>query len=216
MMGFPPVKGRIKMVSLAIHSGQRMSYPSLREGTGEGGERSIKPAEKEHSAMVVGQSLVEVNPDLTPEVLAQVDAIIEQYKDKPGALIPVLEACQEVVGYLPVELQEYIGRRLSIAGSTIYGVVTFYSFFSMVPKGRHTIKICLGTACYVRGTKRIMSALTEKLGLEIGQTTPDRRFSLQAVRCLGACGLAPVMVVDNDTHGGMTMDRVEGILNRYP
>jgi NADH:ubiquinone oxidoreductase subunit E len=166
--------------------------------------------------MVVGQSLVEVNPDLTPEVMAQVDAITEGHKDKPGALIPVLEACQEVVGYLPVELQEYIGRRLSIAGSTVYGVVTFYSFFSMVPKGRHTVKICLGTACYVRGTKRIMSALTEKLGLEIGQTTPDRRFSLQAVRCLGACGLAPVMVVDNDTHGSMTTDRVEAILNRYP
>jgi NADH:ubiquinone oxidoreductase subunit E len=160
-------------------------------------------------------NLQTINSDLTPEVMAEVDRILDTFRGKPGCLIPVLEGCQEVVGYLPVELQEYIGRHLSIAGSTIYGVVTFYSFFSMVPKGRHTVKICLGTACYVRGTKRIMSVLTEKLGLEIGQTTPDRRFSLQAVRCLGACGLAPVMVVDNDTHGGMTIDRVEGILNRY-
>lgn len=157
-----------------------------------------------------------INSDLTPEVMAEVDRILDTFRGKPGCLIPVLEGCQEAVGYLPVELQEYIGKHLSIPGSTIYGVVTFYSFFSMVPKGRHTIKICLGTACYVRGTKRIMNVLTEKLGLELGQTTPDRRFSLQAVRCLGACGLAPVMVVDDDTHGGMTIDRIEGILNRYP
>jgi NADH:ubiquinone oxidoreductase subunit E len=157
-----------------------------------------------------------MNSDLTPEVMDKVDQILDAFRGKPGCLIPVLEGCQQVVGYLPVELQEYIGRNLSIPGSTIYGVVTFYSFFSMVPKGRHTIKVCLGTACYVRGTKPIMNMLTEKLGLQVGQTTEDRRFSLQAVRCLGACGLAPVMVVDDDTHGGMTLGRVEGILNRYP
>jgi NADH:ubiquinone oxidoreductase subunit E len=160
--------------------------------------------------------LQSMNSDLTPEVMDKVDQILDAFRGKPGCLIPVLEGCQQVVGYLPVELQEYIGRNLSIPGSTIYGVVTFYSFFSMVPKGRHTIKVCLGTACYVRGTKPIMNMLTEKLGLQVGQTTEDRRFSLQAVRCLGACGLAPVMVVDDDTHGGMTLGRVEGILNRYP
>jgi NADH:ubiquinone oxidoreductase subunit E len=156
-----------------------------------------------------------MNSDLTPEVMDKVDRILDTFRGKPGGLIPVLEGCQEAVGYLPVELQEYISRDLSIPGSTIYGVVTFYSFFSMVPKGRHTIKVCLGTACYVRGTKAIMNVLTEKLGLQVGQTTEDRRFSLQAVRCLGACGLAPVMVVDDDTHGGMTLNRIEGILNRY-
>jgi NADH:ubiquinone oxidoreductase subunit E len=156
-----------------------------------------------------------INSDLTPEVMAEVDRILDTLRGKPGCLIPVLEGCQEAVGYLPVELQEYIGRHLSIPGSTIYGVVTFYSFFTMVPKGRHTIKICLGTACYVRGTKVIMKVLTEKLGLELGQTTPDRRFSLQAVRCLGACGLAPVMMVDNDTHGGMNPKKVPDILERY-
>ena len=165
--------------------------------------------------MIVGQSLAEVNPDLTPEIMAQVDSIIEQYREKPGALIPVLEECQGVAGYLPVELQEYISRGLNVSASSVYGVVTFYSFFTMVPKGRHTIKICLGTACYVRGTKVIMGVLTEKLGLELGQTTPDRRFSLQAVRCLGACGLAPVMMVDNDTHGGMSPKKIPDILERY-
>jgi NADH:ubiquinone oxidoreductase subunit E len=160
-------------------------------------------------------NLQAMNSDLTPEVMDKVDQILNTFRGKPGCLIPVLEGCQLAVGYLPVELQEYISRDLSIPGSTIYGVVTFYSFFSMVPKGRHTIKVCLGTACYVRGTKPIMNMLTVKLGLQVGQTTEDRRFSLQAVRCLGACGLAPVMVVDDDTHGGMTLGRIEGILNRY-
>ena len=156
-----------------------------------------------------------MNSDLTSEIMDKVDQILDTFRGKPGCLIPVLEGCQQAVGYLPVELQEYISRNLSIPGCTIYGVVTFYSFFSMVPKGRHTIKVCLGTACYVRGTKPIMNMLTEKLGLEVGQTTDDRRFSLQAVRCLGACGLAPVMVVDDDTHGAMTLNRIDGILNRY-
>ena len=165
--------------------------------------------------MFYGQNLETINPDLRPEVMAKVDEIIDAHKGKPGCLIPVLEECQGVTGYLPVELQEYISKALNIPGSTIYGVVTFYSFFSMVPKGRHIIKVCLGTACYVRGTKTIMKVLVDKLGLQVGQTTEDRRFSLEAVRCLGACGLAPVMVVDEDTHGGLTLDRIENILDRY-
>ncbi|MEJ2723982.1 MAG: NADH-quinone oxidoreductase subunit NuoE [Deltaproteobacteria bacterium] len=165
--------------------------------------------------MFYGQNLEAINPDLTPEVMAKVDEIIDAHKGKPGCLIPVLEECQGVTGYLPVELQEYIGKALSIPGSTIYGVVTFYSFFSMVPRGRHVIKVCLGTACYVRGTKNIVKALGDKLHLQVGQTTEDRRFSLEAVRCLGACGLAPVIVVDEDTHGGVTLDRIENILDRY-
>ena len=165
--------------------------------------------------MFYGQNLETINPDLRPEVMAKVDEIIDAHKGKPGCLIPVLEECQGVTGYLPVELQEYISKALNIPGSNIYGVVTFYSFFSMVPKGRHIIKVCLGTACYVRGTKTIMKVLVDKLGLQVGQTTEDRRFSLEAVRCLGACGLAPVMVVDEDTHGGVTLDRIENILDRY-
>jgi len=161
------------------------------------------------------KNLEALNPDLTGEVMSQVDEIMDRYRGKPGCLIPVLEECQGVVGYLPVELQEYIGKGLNIPGSTIYGVVTFYSFFSMVPKGRNVIKVCLGTACYVRGTKNIVTKLGEEFGLVIGQTTEDRRFSVEAVRCLGACGLAPVMVINEDTHGGVRPDRVKDILDRY-
>jgi NADH:ubiquinone oxidoreductase subunit E len=162
------------------------------------------------------QALEAMNSDLTPEVMSRVDEVMDRLRGKPGNLIPVLQGCQEIVGYLPVELQEYVGGSLSIPGSTIYGVVTFYSFFTMVPKGRHVVKVCLGTACYVRGTKAIIKDLVEKFGLTVGQTTSDRRFSLQAVRCLGACGLAPVLVVDNDTHGGVTPGRIGEILSRYP
>jgi len=165
--------------------------------------------------MNVGQSLAEVNPDLTPEVMARVDAIIEQYKEKPGALIPVLEECQGVAGYLPVELQEYISRGLNVPASSVYGVVTFYSFFTMVPKGRHTIKVCMGTACYVKGIGEVLNRLQGSCKLEVGKISEDRRFSLEVVRCLGACGLAPVVVVDTDTHGGMTPDRIVGVVNRY-
>lgn len=161
------------------------------------------------------QKLEAINPDLTPDVMRQVDEIIDRSKGKPGCLIPVLEECQVVVGYLPLELQDYIGSRLNIPGSTIYGVVTFYSFFCMVPKGRHTIKVCLGTACYVRGTKNILSRISQEFGLGVGQTSEDRRFSLESVRCLGACGLAPVMVVDSDTHGGVSPNRVSGVLEDY-
>lgn len=162
------------------------------------------------------KALETINADLTPEVMSRVNEVIDRLRGKPGNLIPVLEECQEIVGYLPLELQEYIGKALSIPGSTIYGVVTFYSFFTMVPKGKHVVKVCLGTACYVRGTKAIVKDLVEKFGLKVGQTTSDRRFSLQAVRCLGACGLAPVLVVDSDTHGGMTPGRIGEILSRYP
>ncbi|MCF8061663.1 MAG: NAD(P)H-dependent oxidoreductase subunit E [Deltaproteobacteria bacterium] len=165
--------------------------------------------------MQQAEKLMELNSDLTPDVMRQVDEIIDRFAGVPGCLIPVLEDCQENVGYLPVELQEYIGRRLNIPGSTIYGVVTFYSFFSMVPKGRHTVKVCMGTACYVRGIAEVLSRLQTGYQVDVGGTTDDRRFSLDAVRCLGACGLAPVVVVDDDTHGGVTPDRILGILERY-
>ena len=161
------------------------------------------------------QSLESLNSDLTSQVVGQVDDLIGQYRGKPGCLIPVLEECQGIVGYLPVELQNYIGEGLNIPGSTVYGVVTFYSFFTMVPKGRHTIKVCMGTACYVRGIGEVLNRLQSNFNLEVGCTTPDRRFSLEAVRCLGACGLAPVMMVDSDTHGGVTPESALKILERY-
>lgn len=156
-----------------------------------------------------------VNPDLNSEVMSKVDDIIEHYKNMPGCLIPVLEDSQRVVGYLPVELQEYISEAINIPESTIYGVVTFYSYFTMIPKGRHTIKVCMGTACYVKGIGEVLNRLESQLKLKVGGTTDDRRFSLEAVRCLGACGLAPVVVIDSDTHGGVSPDKLENILNQY-
>jgi NADH-quinone oxidoreductase subunit E len=147
--------------------------------------------------------------------MSRVDDIIDHYQGKPGSLIPVLEECQMAAGYVPPELQEYIAGKLNIPGSTVYGVVTFYSFFSMVPKGRHTIKVCMGTACYVRGIGEVMNRICSEFNLEVGGTTEDRRFSLEAVRCLGACGLAPVVVINEDTHGDVSADKIMGILENY-
>jgi len=161
------------------------------------------------------QNLEEINADLTPEVMVQVDEIIERLKDTPGSLITVLAEAQGITGYLPVELQEHVAAGMNIPSSTVYGVVTFYSFFSMVPKGRHIIKLCLGTACYVRGIQEVANRLENALQIKVGETTEDRRFSLEAVRCLGACGLAPVMVVDEDTHGDVTPESALKIVNGY-
>jgi len=147
--------------------------------------------------------------------MTQIDEIIERLKDTPGSLITVLAEAQGITGYLPVELQEHIAAGMNIPSSTVYGVVTFYSFFTMIPKGRHIIKLCLGTACYVRGIQEVANRLENALNIKVGETTEDRRFSLEAVRCLGACGLAPVMVVDEDTHGDVTPDSALKIVNGY-
>ena len=161
------------------------------------------------------EELYQLNPDLNPEVMKKIDEVIEKNIHRPGCLIPILTECQEILGYIPRELQEYLSERLNIPGSTIYGVISFYSFFSMVPKGRHTIKICEGTACYAQGSNRVREFICNEYGIEPGGTTEDRRFSLQVVRCLGACGLAPVMMVDNDTYGKISIDNVKQILERY-
>ena len=161
------------------------------------------------------QNLEEINADLTPEVMAQIDEIVERLRDTPGSLITVLAEAQGITGYLPIELQEHIAAGLNLPGSTVYGVVTFYSFFSMVPKGRHIVKLCLGTACYVRGIQEVANRLENELNIKVGETTEDKRFSLEAVRCLGACGLAPAMVVDEDTHGGVSPESALKIVSGY-
>jgi len=153
--------------------------------------------------------------EITKEMWQRVDAIIEQHRGEPGSLIPVLEECQNVCGYLPTEVQERISKGLRIPGSTVYGVVTFYSFFTMTPKGRHTIKVCLGTACYVRGGKANLDHVRDELDVEVGGTTSDVRFSLESVRCLGACGMAPAMVVDGDTYAQVSKGNIMKILERY-
>mgnify|MGYP005831580605 CR=1 FL=1 len=153
--------------------------------------------------------------ELTQDEIEAVDSIIARHKGKPGSLIPVLEDIQERIGYLPRFVQRRVAAALGLPLSEVYGVVTFYSFFTMVPRGRHTIRVCLGTACYVRGSKKTLEELCHSLGIEPGHTTSDRRFSLETVRCLGACGLAPAMVVDNDTFGQVKPVHLSGILNEY-
>ena len=153
--------------------------------------------------------------EFSPEELTAVDAIIERYKSKQGSLIPVLEEIQETIGYLPKTVQRRVALGLKIPFSEVYGVVTFYSFFTMVPRGRHTIRCCLGTACYVRGGKKNLEWLTANLKMNPGETTPDRRFSLETVRCLGACGLAPVTMVDEDTYRQVKPSQLPEALGKY-
>lgn len=157
----------------------------------------------------------ELLKEFNPEKIAKLDAIIAGHKGKPGALIPVLEEAQVALEYLPVSVQKRIAAGLNIPLSRVYGVVTFYSFFTMTPRGRHTARVCLGTACYVRGGKALADALAKAFGVAEGGTTPDRKFTYETVRCLGACGLAPVVIVDEDVHGRMKPSKIKEVLNQY-
>lgn len=141
--------------------------------------------------------------------------IIEKYKHTRGALIPVLHEAQEVYGYLPLEVQQKISEGLNVPLAEIYGVVTFYTQFSLKPKGRYKINICMGTACYVKGSGQILDKFKQKLGIEVGDCTEDGKFSLDACRCIGACGLAPVITINEDVYGRLVADDVEGILKKY-
>ncbi len=141
--------------------------------------------------------------------------IIEKYKDTRGALIPVLHEAQEVYGYLPVDVLKTISEGLNVSLAEIYGVVTFYTQFSLNQKGRFKINVCLGTACYVKGSKAILDKFIELLGIEVGQCTEDGKFSLDACRCIGACGLAPVIMINEDVHGRLVPDDVEEVLAKY-
>ena len=155
------------------------------------------------------------HPDITPDMWDQIDAIIAENRSIAGSVIAVLRRCQEAVGYLPVELMEYIATGMNLSRSDVFGVASFYALFSFEPKGRHTVKVCTGTACYVKGIKEVIARISNEFDLEEGGTSPDRRFTLEGVRCLGACGLAPVMVVGGDTHGAVSSDKVIKILNQY-
>ena len=155
------------------------------------------------------------HPDISDEMWLKIDDIIAVNCTIPGAIIGVLRECQDVVGWLPVELIDYISDGMNLSRSEVFGVASFYSLFSMTPKGRHLIKACMGTACYVKGIKEVMSRITNEFQLKEGNTTEDRRFSLEAVRCLGACGLAPVVVVDEDTYGDVKADKVIEVLQKY-
>ncbi len=156
-----------------------------------------------------------VDEEFPPAMAAELDRAIHEYRDKPGALIPVLQRAQEIVGFLPPAVQKRIGRGLNIPSAEVHSVVSFYSFFTMKPRGDHNIRVCLGTACYVRGIEGVLGKIKDALQIDIGDTTGDKKFSLEGVRCLGACGLAPVMVVDQETFGSMTPKKALEILGRY-
>ena len=149
------------------------------------------------------------------ELLARVDEVLSAYRNKPGALIPVLQQTQGVFGYLPDAALRRISRELDKPYSEVAGVVSFYSFFSTTPRGKHLVRVCLGTACYVRGGKQVLEAVKKCLGVDVGQTTPDRVFTLEVGRCFGACGLAPVIMVDTDIHQRVKAAKVQEILNPY-
>ncbi len=155
------------------------------------------------------------NEVIVPEMYRKIDAIIEKYKDKPGSLIPVLQQAQEVCGYLPHSVQRYIAKGMKMSPSVVFGVATFYSYFTLVPRGKHVIRVCLGTACYVKRSEEIIEKIKSELDIEIGEITRDKKYSLEAVRCLGACGLAPVVVVDHDTYGDVAATKVMDLIRKY-
>jgi len=149
------------------------------------------------------------------EKYAQLDDILQDYRGMDGALIPVLQMAQAIFGYLPEKALRRIANSLNKPLSEVTGVVTFYSFFNTMPRGRHMIRVCLGTACYVRGGKQVLAAIKEELGIDVGETTADRNFSLDVGRCFGACGLAPVIMIDHDVHQRVKVSRLSQILNEY-
>ena len=145
----------------------------------------------------------------------QLDAVIAAHKGMPGALMPVLQQAQEIYGYLPIEVQRMIALKMGISIEEVYGVSTFYSQFVLNPKGEIAIAVCLGTACYVKGSGEILDKITQILGLPAGSTTPDGKYSLEATRCIGACGLAPVLTINNEVYGKLVPADMEGILAKY-
>ena len=149
------------------------------------------------------------------EPFGELDAAIDLYRDKEGNLIQILHIAQELYGHLSLELQQYIADKLNKPLSEVSGVVTFYSFFSTKPRGEHTIRVCLGTACYVRGGKKIVDALQKTLGVDIGETTADGKFTFEVARCIGACGLAPAMMIDNVVFKQVNINKLDAILSRY-
>ena len=151
----------------------------------------------------------------TPEQEAALKKVIAELKDTKGALMPIMQQAQDIYGYLPIEVQTMISDETGIPLEKIYGVSTFYSQFALQPKGKYQISVCLGTACYVKGSGDIYNALKEKLGIDGGECTADGKFSLDACRCIGACGLAPVITINDEVYGRLIVDDLDEILARY-
>ena len=149
------------------------------------------------------------------EMLSELDGLTAEYRDKPGGLIPALQVAQSRFGYLPESVLLQISKDFDKSYSEVAGVVSFYSFFSTTPRGRHMVRVCLGTACYVRGGKEVLSAIKKELGIDVGETTEDLQFSLDVGRCFGACGLAPVLMVDDDVHQRVKPAKIGTLLKAY-
>ena len=151
----------------------------------------------------------------TPEQEAKLHAVIEANKEDKSRLMAVMQEAQEIYGYLPIEVQQMIADGMEVPLEKVYGVATFYAQFALSPKGKYHISVCLGTACYVKGSGGVMDKISEQLGIGAEECTPDGKYSLSACRCIGACGLAPVMTVNEDVYGRLTPDQVAGILAKY-
>jgi len=151
----------------------------------------------------------------TPEQERLLREAIERHRGEKGATMPILQKAQEIYGYLPEEVQLIIAEALDLSLSEIYGVVSFYSQFSLNPMGKHVVSVCMGTACYVKGAGEILEKCEQKLGIKAGEITPDGKFSIAAVRCIGACGLAPVLTIGPDVHGRLVPAQIDGILEKY-
>ena len=156
-----------------------------------------------------------VKIELRKYQVEKIKSICKSSDNNPGELINVLHSCQHEFGYLPAEVQEVVAAEMNVSVARVYGVVTFYSFFSMIPKGKFPISICTGTACYVRGAENVLAEFKKELKIQVGETTPDGKFSLNCLRCIGACGLAPVILVDEKTYGRVAPDGVKSILKEY-
>jgi len=156
-----------------------------------------------------------VKIELRQDQIDKIDSICESFGNQEGELINVLHKSQETFGYLPAEVQEVISEKMEIPAAKVYGVVTFYSFFSMIPKGEFPVSICTGTACYVRGAETVLNEFKKQLEIEVGETSTDGMFSLSCLRCVGACGLAPVVTVGDKTYGRVAPDDVKEIISEY-
>jgi NADH-quinone oxidoreductase subunit E/NADP-reducing hydrogenase subunit HndA len=152
---------------------------------------------------------------LKQECFRKLEEYIDSLPEKEGALISVLHKAQEIFGYLPQEVQTFVAERLDLSLAKVYGVVSFYSFFTMTPKGKYPISVCMGTACYVRGAERVLKDFEAELGIEAGETTPDGLFSIDALRCVGACGLAPVVLIGEDVYGKDEAKDVKALIKKY-
>jgi NADH:ubiquinone oxidoreductase subunit E len=161
------------------------------------------------------QEVLPVRDRLKEEDLKIIDEILGKHKDEKGALMPVLQAINAEYSYLPEGILRYVADVLNIPLSQIYTIATFYNAFSLTPRGRHTIQVCLGTSCHVRGAPKVLEAFERKLGIAAGETTENRKFSLETVRCVGCCSLAPVIRIDADTHARLRSDKVEGVVLEY-